>query len=88
MRAFHMILLADSAAAPRRVDFFAESHDHAFQVARNETNGIVVELWDDEALLARMTKSGDNLWKLHASESPVAANQIFPSVGEPVHRIG
>jgi len=30
----------------RGVDFKAESPDHAFQVARNEEEGIYVELWE------------------------------------------
>lgn len=64
MRRFHLILLDDASSEPRRVDFHAESPDHAFQVARNETDGTHVELWDGTTLLARMTKSTANMWKL------------------------
>ena len=88
MRAFHMILLDDGATVPRRVDFFAESPDHAFQIARNETDGVDIELWDNDSLLARITKSGANLWKLHATGNPVAANEILPSRDRPALRFG
>jgi hypothetical protein len=74
MRVFHLMLLDTASREPRRVDFEAESPDHAFQVARNETDGIHVELWEGGALLARMTKSAANVWKLlptAASPSPV-----------------
>lgn len=64
MRAFHLLLLDHGSDEPRRVDFSAESPDHAFQVARNEREGIHVELWDSDRLLARMTKSEANIWKL------------------------
>lgn len=78
MRAYHLIIVS-SAAQPRRVDFHAESPDHAFQVARNEEDGIEVELWEGDRLLARMTKSGANIWRLGgsnrvASPSGAAAN--------------
>lgn len=66
MRAFHLILTDDCSDEPRRIDFFAEGPDHAFQIARNEADGIRVELWEQTKLLALMTKSG-NLWKLHAT---------------------
>ena len=65
MRAFHSILFADASAQPRRVDFHAESADHAFQIARNERNGVQVELWEGDRQLASMTKSGANIWKLN-----------------------
>jgi hypothetical protein len=64
MRRFHLILLDDMSSEPRRIDFHAEGPDHAFQVARNETDGTHVELWDGDNLLARMTKSTANMWKL------------------------
>lgn len=67
MRKFHMILLADSASNPRRVEFQAEGPDHAFQVARTEEDGVHVELWEGGELLARMTKSGADIWKLESS---------------------
>lgn len=63
MRPFYMILQNESGD-PRRVDFHAEGPDHAFQIARNEEEGVHIELWQDEMLLARMTKSGANMWKL------------------------
>ncbi len=69
MRAFHLILLDDEAGPPRRVDFRAEGPDHAFQVARNETDGIHVELWEGGSLLARMTKTAANVWKLLPSST-------------------
>ncbi|MBO9695012.1 MAG: hypothetical protein J7499_02325 [Sphingopyxis sp.] len=71
MRVFHLMLLDDESSPPRRVDFRAEGPDHAFQVARNETDGIHVELWEGESLLARMTKTAANVWKLLPS-SPAA----------------
>lgn len=68
MRPFHMILQNDAGAEPRRIDFHAEGPDHAFQIARNEEDGVHVELWEDTTLLARMTKSGANMWKLLPTE--------------------
>lgn len=62
MRAFHL-LIDDSE--PRRIDFQAEGPDHAFQIARNESEGVHVTLWEGEHLLARMTKTEANMWKLH-----------------------
>lgn len=64
MRAFHLMLVDAGSREPRRVDFHAESPDHAFQVARNETDGVHVELWEGEMLLACMTKTTANVWKL------------------------
>ncbi len=64
MRAYHMLLLDAASSEPRRVDFTAASPDQAFQVARNEQNEIHVELWEADRLLARMSKSQANLWKL------------------------
>lgn len=61
---FHLILFDAAKAVPRRVDFEATSPDHAFQIARNESDGVYVELWEGSALLARMTKSGANIWQL------------------------
>ncbi|KTE20065.1 hypothetical protein ATE67_11785 [Sphingopyxis sp. H050] len=65
MRPFHIILQDATETHPRRVDFRAEGPDHAFQIARNEADGVHVELWEGAKLLARMTKSGANMWKLH-----------------------
>lgn len=67
MRAFYIIVHPREPAAPRRIDFHAESPDHAFQVARNESDGVMVELWEEGRLLAHMTKSGANIWKLHGA---------------------
>lgn len=64
MRPFHLIMQGADAPEPRRVDFEAESPDHAFQVARNETDGTQVELWEGSKLLARMTKGDANIWQL------------------------
>ncbi len=64
MRPFHMVMKNSTDTRPRRVDFHAESPDHAFQIARNEADGVHVELWEGAKLLARMTKSGANMWKL------------------------
>lgn len=69
MRAYHLLVADQESAEPRRVDFIAESPDHAFQVARNETAGTSCELWDGDKLLARMTKSGAELWQLHPTAS-------------------
>src|SRR3546814_17772979 len=60
MRPFHMILQDAAGTQLRRVDFHAEGPDHAFQIARNESDGVHVELWQGATLLARMTKSGAN----------------------------
>lgn len=65
MRPFHLLVRGRKESEPRRIDFRAESPDHAFVVARNETDGSHVELWDGGTLLARMTKSDANVWKLH-----------------------
>ncbi len=62
-----------SASNPRRVEFQAEGPDHAFQVARNEEDGVHVELWEGDELLARMTKSGADIWKLESSLSATLA---------------
>jgi hypothetical protein len=62
------------------VDFRAESPDHAFQVARNEQDGVHVELWEAGKLLARMTKEDGNLWKLLPS-SP-ADSGLFGGLSE------
>lgn len=64
MRAFHLLMLDEESSTPRRVDFEAEGPDHAFQVARNEADGVHVELWEGHTLLARMTKTFANVWKL------------------------
>ncbi len=64
MRPFHLILKDEDPDAPRRIDFHADGPDHAFQIARNEADGVHVELWEGSTLLARMTKSGANMWKL------------------------
>ncbi len=64
MRPFHLLVRGRDETEPRRIDFRAESPDHAFVVARNETDGSHVELWDGSTLLARMTKSEANIWKL------------------------
>lgn len=69
MRAYHLLVADQGSAEPRRVDFIAESPDHAFRVARNETAGTSCELWDGDKLLARMTKSGAELWQLHPTPS-------------------
>lgn len=82
MPAFHLMISSDGAK-PRRIDFHAESPDHAFLVARNETDGIDVELWEGEKLLARVTKSGANIWKIHGSpgraNAPPARSEPRPS---------
>ncbi|WP_145923551.1 hypothetical protein [Sphingopyxis macrogoltabida] len=64
VRPFHLILSGASVPEPRRVDFVAESPDHASQVARNEEEGIHVELWEGATLLARMTKGEADVWQL------------------------
>ena len=80
MRSFHMMMLDDQSNAPRRVEFQAESPDHAFQVARNEIDGVHVELWEGEALLARMTKTADNVWKLLPSNDDVPGpGRVIPN---------
>lgn len=75
MRAYHMILV-DASAESRRVDFHAESPDQAFLIARNEKDGVEVELWEGDRLLARMTKSGANIWKIGGT-----AKDILPLAG-------
>ena len=78
MRRFHLILLDDPSSEPRRVDFHAEGPDHAFQVARNETVGTHVELWDGDTLLARMTKSAANMWMLLPCEAAPSDISFHP----------
>ena len=65
MRAFHLIISDAETEEPRRIDFHAEGPDHAFQIARNENQGVDVALWEGRHLLARMTKTEANVWKLH-----------------------
>ncbi|MBJ7501767.1 MAG: hypothetical protein JHC57_18580 [Sphingopyxis sp.] len=84
MRAFHLMLLDDASSSPRRVDFRAEGPDHAFQIARNETDGINVELWEGESLLARMTKTAANVWKLlPSSHESSAENGVVSKASAP-----
>jgi hypothetical protein len=64
MPAFFMMIAGADAHGAKRVDFIAESPDQAFQVARNVTDGSHCELWEGDRLLARMTKSGAELWQL------------------------
>ena len=73
MRAFHLILFDGHSPVPRRVDFEAEGPDHAFQIARNETDGVEVELWEGATLLAHLTKAGESLWKLDRCRGGKAA---------------
>ncbi|WP_054587258.1 hypothetical protein [Sphingopyxis macrogoltabida] len=63
MGVFHMIV-TDASARHRRVDFHADSPEQAFLLARNEKDGVEVELFEGEHLLARMTKSGANMWQI------------------------
>ena len=75
MRPFHMILRDVAGTELRRIDFYAEGPDHAFQIARNESDGVHVELWQGTTLLARMTKSGANIWKLLPTTNRIIANE-------------
>ncbi|MFC3785059.1 hypothetical protein GGR90_003808 [Sphingopyxis italica] len=75
MRPFHMILQDAAGTRLRRVDFHAEGPDHAFQIARNESDGVHVELWQGATLLARMTKSGANIWKLLPTTNMIIGNE-------------
>ncbi len=63
MRTYHLLLLDNASGSPRRIEFRADSPDQAFQVARNERDGIHVELWESDRLLVRMSKDGA-VWKL------------------------
>ena len=67
MPAYCLMVSDAEARAAKRVDFIAESPDQAFQVARNVTDGTHCELWEGGKLLARMTKTGGELWQLHAT---------------------
>lgn len=73
MRAFYLIIDDVGSVHPRRIDFQAEGPDHAFQIARNETDGINVTLWEGERVLARMTKTTSNLWQLHSTSETTPA---------------
>ena len=73
MRTYHLLLLDDASATPRRVEFKADSPDQAFQVARNERDGIHVELWESDRLLVRMSKDGA-VWKLLPTPGFVASS--------------
>lgn len=68
MRTYHLMIEGESAC--RSIAFAAESPDHALRIAEREAEGIDAELWDGEVLLARMTKAGPNLWKLHPCQRP------------------
>lgn len=63
MGAYHMIVSNPSTGA-RRVDFHAETAEQAFLMARNEKDGVEVELWEGERCLACMTKTIANVWRL------------------------
>jgi len=67
MPAYFLLVSDADARAINRVDFVAESPDQAFQVARNVADGTYCELWEGLRLLARMTKSGGELWQLLAT---------------------
>ncbi|ALC13751.1 hypothetical protein [Sphingopyxis sp. 113P3] len=73
MRTYHLLLLDDASGPPRRVEFKAASPDQAFQVARNERDGIHVELWESDRLLVRMSKDGA-VWKLLPTPGFVASS--------------
>ena len=78
MRAFHLMMVDPESSITRRIDFRAESPDHAFQVARTEADGIHVELWEGRALLARMTKTSADVWKLLPSLAQPAPDAAVP----------
>lgn len=80
MRPFHLLLITDDGAAPRRIDFQADDPFQAFQSALNERSRCEVELWDGERLLVRMSKTEANLWKLHGmpASPPEPANKAGP----------
>lgn len=71
MQSYYLIVHDTCVQEPRRVDFRAESPDHAFQIARNEKEGVHVELWEPDKLLARMTREEGSLWKLLPRVEPV-----------------
>ena len=73
MRAFYLIIDDAGSVQPRRIDFQAEGPDHAFQIARNETDGINVTLCEGERVLARMTKTTSNLLQLHSTSELTSA---------------
>ena len=76
MHPYYLILKDVDSSEARRVDFRAASPDHAFQIARNEQSGVFVELWDGASLLARMTKSNENMWQLLPVEGERPANAV------------
>lgn len=80
MRPYYIILRETIDHHPRRIDFRADGPDHAFQIARNEADGVHVELWEGAKLLARMTKSGANMWKLLPTAGLPPANSGTPAV--------
>src|SRR3546814_16109771 len=65
MRPFHMILQDVAGTELRRIDFYAEGPDHAFQIARNESDGVHVELWQGTTLLARIDRKSTRLNSSH-----------------------
>ena len=73
MRLYHLVLLDGSEADPRRIEFRADDAYPAFQAALNERSSGEVELWEDDRLLVRMSKTEANLWKLHGT-APDHAN--------------
>lgn len=78
MRAFHILI---DHPEPKRIDFLAEGPDHAFQIARNERDGVDVTLWEGERLLARMTKTEANIWQLHPLNAASAAGSVQQPTG-------
>ena len=68
MGAYHMII-SERSTGSRRVDFHAETPEQAFLIARNEKDGVEVELWEGERRLAHMTKTIANVWRLGETTS-------------------
>jgi len=76
MHAFHLLVGPSETSELQRVDFEAVGPEHAFQIARNESEAAHIELWEGELLLARMSRLDANVWKLLPLIPDTAVGQI------------
>lgn len=87
MQAFHLMVGRSETSELRRVDFEAEGPDHAFQIARNESEAAHIELWEGKLLLARMSRMDSNVWKLlPLSPGTGAGGTALPNDGTSIRR--
>ncbi|KTE21792.1 hypothetical protein ATE67_03815 [Sphingopyxis sp. H050] len=64
MRAFHILLDEDDGDTPIRIDFQAETPDHALIVAQGHAGGRSLQLWEGAAMVGSLDKAAPQLWRL------------------------